>query len=234
MIKAVLFDLDGTLLPMDQHTFVKAYLYLLSKKASEHGYEPNRLINTIWQGTEAMINNDGSKTNEEVFWDIFTKEYGDKINEDKAIFDSFYLNEFNKVKDSCGYNKKTKEVIEILKNKNVRIILATNPIFPKMATEARIKWAGLSPLDFDFYTTYENYSHSKPNLEYYKDIMAKLDCSGDECLMIGNDIEEDMIASKLGMKTFLLTDCLINKNNKDIDLYKNGNFDDLIKYLTQL
>ena len=33
-IKAVLFDLDGTLLPMDQDIFVKSYFGLLAKKLS--------------------------------------------------------------------------------------------------------------------------------------------------------------------------------------------------------
>ena len=68
-IKAVLFDLDGTLLPMDQDRFVKSYLSRISAALAVHGYHPKLLVSTIWAGTEAMVKNDGSRNNETVFWD---------------------------------------------------------------------------------------------------------------------------------------------------------------------
>ena len=77
-IKAVLFDLDGTLLPMDQEVFIKAYFKGLSGKLIPLGYAPEQLIDTIWKGTAAMIKNDGSKLNEELFWEVFAGVYGEK------------------------------------------------------------------------------------------------------------------------------------------------------------
>ena len=58
-ITTVLFDLDGTLLPMDQEIFVKTYFSLLAKKLAPHGYEPEALINAVWAGTRAMVKNTG-------------------------------------------------------------------------------------------------------------------------------------------------------------------------------
>lgn len=113
MIKAVLFDLDGTLLPMDQDTFVKAYFTTLTKKLYKYGYEPNELIKNIWYGTNKMIANEGSKTNEQVFIDFFASVYGEKIREDMSLFDDYYRNEFQIVKDSCGYNNAASEVIRV-------------------------------------------------------------------------------------------------------------------------
>lgn len=234
MIKAILFDLDGTLLPMDQDEFVTAYLTLLSKKASNYGYDPTMLVKTIWKGTSMMIQNNGNSTNEKVFWDTFVSVYGKEALKDKYIFDEFYLNEFQDVSKSCGYSEYSKKIIDYLKSKGYRLVLATNPIFPSIATESRIKWAGLDPSDFELYTTYENSRYSKPNLEYYKDILNKLDCKAEECLMIGNDVNEDMIVEELGIDTFLLTECLINKDNKDISKYKNGNYKYLIDYLKSI
>lgn len=115
-----------------------------------------------------------------------------------------------------------------------RVALATNPIFPAVATESRVRWAGLEPDDFELYTTYENSKFCKPNPGYYSEIIKKLKCSAEECLMVGNDVTEDMIAEKLGMKVFLLTDCLINKENKDITSYPCGSFDELIEYVNSL
>ena len=56
----------------------------------------------------------------------------------------------------------------------------------------------------------------------------------EECLMVGNDVREDMVTEQLGMKTFLLTDCLINKENIDISQYPNGGFTQLHTYLKEL
>ena len=110
-------------------------------------------------------------------------------------------------------------------------MLATNPIFPAIATKSRISWAGLQLEDFEYYTTYENSSYCKPNPKYYIDILEKLNCKPDECLMVGNDVEEDMIAQSIGMKVFLLTDCLINKNDKDITQFQHGGFNELYQYI---
>ena len=49
--------------------------------------------------------------------------------------------------------------------------------------------------------------------------------------MVGNDVTEDMIAEKVGMKVFLLTDCLINKERKDINQYSRGSLDQLLQFL---
>ena len=51
-------------------------------------------------------------------------------------------------------------------------------------------------------------------------------------MMVGNDVGEDMIpTTKMGMKAFLLTDCLINKTGEDIDKYPHGSFAELLDYV---
>ena len=52
--------------------------------------------------------------------------------------------------------------------------------------------------------------------------------------MVGNDADEDMIAETLGMRVFLLTDCLINRNGKDISRYPSGDFTELLQYVRSL
>ncbi len=233
-ITTVLFDLDGTLLPMNQDEFVKAYFGALAKKLASHGYVPDELIATIWAGTKAMITNNGEETNEKVFWDTFCKKYGKDAIKDEPIFDEFYRNDFSIVKNVCGYNEKAKTVIEITKQKGIKAVLATNPLFPPIATENRIRWAGLEPENFEFYTTYDNSHYCKPNPKYYLEILEKLNLKPQECLMVGNDVSEDMVAEKLGINVFLLIDFIINKTEEDISKYPNGSFDDLIEYLQKI
>ncbi|MBR2403064.1 MAG: HAD family hydrolase [Lachnospiraceae bacterium] len=233
-LKAVLFDLDGTLLPMDQENFMKLYFGGLAKKLTPYGYEPQKLIDSIWAGTAAMVKNDGSRTNEDTFWDIFEKSYGRPCRQDEPIFDSFYRNEFIAAKDACGFVPEAKEAVDFLKENGVTVILATNPLFPPIATENRMAWAGLSPEDFSLYTTYDNSSYCKPNPKYYAEILQKINLNAEDCLMVGNDVAEDMVAETLGMKVFLLTDCLLNTKNLDITKYPQGGFTELNAYLRSL
>ena len=176
-----------------------------------------------------MIKNDGKQSNEERFWETFSATYGADMKKDIAVFDEFYRNEFTGVKEVCGYHPKAAETVRKLKEKGFRVALATNPLFPQIATQNRIRWAGLEPEDFEFYTTYETSRYCKPNLSYYEDIVDMLGISPQECLMVGNDVSEDMIAEKLGMKVFLLTDCLINKEQKDISVYPSCSFEQLLE-----
>ena len=233
-IKAILFDLDGTLLPMDQDLFMKYYFGSLAAKLVPHGYDKDTLVNNVWAGTKAMVMNNGSKTNEEAFWDTFCTLVGKDCRPDMPIFDFFYRNEFAATKNACQPTPAAKEVIDLIKASGKRLILATNPLFPAIATENRITWAGLAKEDFELITTYENSSYCKPNPKYYAEILEKTGLKPEECLMVGNNAEEDMIADTLGMKVFLLTDCLINEKNADISKYPQGGFEELKTFITKL
>lgn len=230
-IKAVLFDLDGTLLPMDQSVFTKAYFGGLAKRLALRGYEPKKLIDSIWQGSAAMVGNDGEKTNEEVFWDKFSEIYGKDVRKDEPYFEAYYKEDFDGVKSVCGFNPNAAKAVEEIKSLGLRTALATNPLFPSIATEKRIAWAGLDASDFELYTTYENSHFAKPNPKYYEEILSKLHIQPSDALMVGNDVTEDMAAKSLGMQVFLLTDNLINKENKDISQYPNGSFNKLMEYI---
>ncbi|MBQ3215029.1 MAG: HAD family hydrolase [Oscillospiraceae bacterium] len=233
-IRFVLFDLDGTLLPMDQEVFVNAYFGRLAAKLAPLGYEPQALIDGIWKGTAAMVQNDGSCSNEEAFWNRFAQIFGEQARADEPTFDAFYREDFQQVQSVCGFAPEAAQIVAFLKEKGLTLALATNPIFPAVATESRMRWAGLDKEDFALYTTYENSCHCKPNPDYYRDVLAALDAQPQECLMVGNDVEEDMVAATLGMQVFLLTDCLINKYSKDISQFPNGDFKALLKYVQHI
>ncbi len=233
-ITTILFDLDGTLLPMNEDLFIQAYFQVLTKKLIPHGYDADTLIAAVWAGTKAMVKNDGTSTNEIVFWKAFSSLLGEKCVQDLPVFDDFYRNEFQNVRANCGFDPSAKEVISALKGMGLKVILATNPIFPAVATHSRIRWAGLEPEDFAYISTYENSRFSKPNLQYYQEILDKLNLSSGECIMVGNNVEEDMIAGDLGMDTFLCPAYLINRQEKDISPYRQGTLQELTNYIRSL
>ena len=233
MITTVLFDLDGTLLPMNQEVFVKTYLKYLAAYLVPYGYDPKVVADAIWKGTGAMMKNDGADTNAEVFWKVFESLCGNGARKDEPIFQKFYETQFQDVAKVCGFDPRAAEAVAAVKAKGLRVALATNPLFPTIATESRIRWAGLKPEDFELYTTYETCRFCKPNLDYYREVLDKLGVQAAECLMVGNDAGEDMITEMLGMKTFLLTDSLIDRG-LDITRWMRGSFPELLAYIDTL
>ena len=103
--KAVLFDLDGTLLPMDTDEFANIYFKTLAADLAKVGYEPKGFINAILKCVKEMAHNDGSRTNEEVFWSSFCEIYGEKAKDDIPTFDNYYKTSFDKVKECCGFSE---------------------------------------------------------------------------------------------------------------------------------
>lgn len=128
MLTTILFDLDGTLLPMDQEVFVKDYLNRLAAKMIPYGYDPQMLVKAVWRGTGAMVANDGRKTNEAVFWETFADMFGQDDLEDVPLYDEFYETEFQECRHSCGFQPAAAETIRTLHAMGYRTVLATNPL----------------------------------------------------------------------------------------------------------
>lgn len=230
MIKYVLFDLDGTLLPMDQDLFVKAYFKELSKRICPLGYTPEALVQAVWHGMKQMLQNDGSRTNEAVFWDAFCQACGEGILQHKPVFDDFYRTDFNKVQAVCGFTPLAQETVRLIRDSGVSTVVATLPVFPLSAIEARLRWASVDPALMQYITCYEDCCFTKPNPAFYREVLEKLGAAPEECLMVGNSVEEDMVAAQEGLSVFLLTDCLINEHHADISIYPHGTFEDLQAY----
>lgn len=229
-ITTVLFDLDGTLLPMDVDVFTNAYFAELAKKAAPYGYtDVKALVAAVWNGTKAMVQNDGTVSNCERFWSSFAQEMGETALEMRPVFDDFYAREFDRVKAFVGENPLARTVIDALKQKGYEVVLATNPIFPLVGVETRLTWLGLTAGDFSLVTSYENASFCKPNPDYYREILRKTGRRAEECMMVGNDTGEDLAAAALGMDFYLVTDCLIHRGNEPLPPVKRGSFQSFLE-----
>lgn len=232
--EAILFDLDGTLLPMDYDTFLRGYLGLLAEHVAPLGYEKKALVATMWQGVAAMTANDGTRTNCEAFWQVFAGVFGEKCYDHIPVFDAFYSADFNKARAfTVPAPEKAREAVRLAREKAERVVLATSPLFPRVAVRSRLAWAGLSLEDFDLVTEYENSGTCKPNPAYYLEICKKLGLDPTKCLMIGNNVEEDITPSAaVGMDGFLMTDYLLAAG--EIPPVPQGSFDDAIAFLRDL
>lgn len=234
-IKAVLFDLDGTLLPMDQNMFLKTYFGLLTEKMVKCGYEAGTFMKALLAGTDAMVKNDGSKTNEALFWEVFGSFYTPESLPPIALFDAFYAEDFSKTRAVCKTDVRPRAIVDTVRAKGLVSVLATAPAFPAVATVTRMGYVGLSPEDFALFTTYENSTYCKPSEGYYREVLGRIGLAPEECLMVGNDVTDDIEpANAVGMSVFLLTEFLINKNDADVSKYPHGGYDDLLAFLSAL
>ncbi len=234
MLDTILFDLDGTLAPFAQDEFIQVYFKALVSRVTPMGYKPDDMIDALWQGVSAMTGNDGSRTNRQIFWESFTRKLGIQALALENILNDFYAREFDSVRTVLRETADRGPLIRGLRERGYGLVLATNPIFPAVAVETRLGWVGLRPEDFDYVTTYENSRRSKPNPDYYRDILSHIGRQGESCLMAGNNPVDDAAALQAGISVYLVTDYMENPDGVPIEDYPHGSFRDLSARLEAL
>lgn len=208
-IKAVLFDLDGTLIDIDLKKFIPGYLKLLSESIS-HLILPAKVISKLLKASEAVNKNDGTQTNDSLFAKVFFPIEGYTREEIQPYFDKFYETKFVELKKFTKKKDSARRVVQEVFNKNLKAVVATTPVLPLTAIKQRLDWAGVGDFDFTLITHIENSRANKPNLLYYKEIINYLGFSPKDCLMVGDEAK-DMVAANIGCPTFF-----VESSNTDI------------------
>ena len=216
-ISVLLFDLDNTLLFLDENKFVISYASNLATYFNDVFQDPKIFIHHLLEGTKFMVNTHTSEKNIEKFFHYFVPHCKNLSKEViyKRFLD-FYNNEFDNVKYIVRPSPVAPKVFENALRKGFDIVIATNPIFPEIATKKRLIWAGLENyIDNLLLITHgEQFTTTKPDMEYYKQILDIIGRNANECLMIGNDIYNDGSASLIGMKYYQL---LLSTSNSEAD-----------------
>jgi HAD superfamily hydrolase (TIGR01549 family) len=233
-ITTIFFDLDGTLLPFDEKEFFDGYLSLFSRKCLSYGIDEMKGVDALLKGFKMMLLNDGKVSNEKVFWNCFFDQLGYQDESLYSFLIDFYTKEFRELQSISKMNPLASSVISELKRKGYTLVLATNPVFPRIGTVERLRWAALDESDFTMITTYEEFSYTKPHLGYYEVLCEKMGVTPKEVLMIGNDVLEDGAIAQLGAQFILVDDCLINTQNKDISTYSRYSLSQLYQYCKAL
>jgi len=229
----ILFDLDGTLLPMDYPTFEKTYFSGLCRSLRD--VSPENLVRGMWDGVAAMVGNDGSRTNREAFAEAFSASTGLDYGEREEEFLSYYHTEFQNCRKVCELTDLSGEIINLLQRKGYTVAIATNPLFPQIATFSRLRWLGIDPECIPLVTTFENSSTAKPNPAYFREVCRRLGVRPSDCMMIGNDAQEDGAAASVGMEVMLIRKCLIDRTGCDADRFASvADLQELLSWAQQL
>jgi HAD superfamily hydrolase (TIGR01549 family) len=156
--------------------------------------------------TIALSSSNGEKNNRDCFLDsvVAGQEMDQKEFWHRSM--AFYQNEFDQARPEVKKPDKLHDVLEELKSTGLRLVVASNPIYPRIAFEKRLAWVGVDPNDFELITHMKNMNFVKPDKAYYRQICSILDVLPEYCLMVGNDPENDMAAAGINIKTYLTTD----------------------------
>ena len=200
--KAILFDLDGTLLDSSMDNFLPVYLKALTARVA-HLFEPKAFVTRLLWATEQMAANDGRATNQEVFMTAFFPYEGRQRAELEPIFDAFYAEDFPKLQSVTRCKPEARGVIQTVIDLGYDTAIVTNPLFPEAAVRERMRWANVADLPFGWVTTYENSRYAKPNLRYFDDACAHLGRAPADCLVVGDE-HMDMVAKNMGCDTYLV------------------------------
>jgi HAD superfamily hydrolase (TIGR01549 family) len=207
MINSILFDLDDTLIDNPMDAFIPAYFSALMKKVAAL-VQPHKFIDQLRKSTRAMVKNTNpALTNEQVFAADFFSKLGVPREPLMLLFDDFYAREYRDLRAYVQSIDGAEGVVARAFERNRRVVIATNPLFPRTAIVQRIEWGKLDRFDYALVTDYETMHATKPNPAYYREIAARLGVKPSECVMVGNDVGNDISpARKVGMKTFWITD----------------------------
>lgn len=205
MIQSLLLDLDDTLLGNEVDVFMHRYFGLLNNYAAQK-FDSASFLPYLMQSTREMIQNTDSRlTNDQVFWSSFETLTGGRRAELEPFFNNFYETEFIKLKSSTKHRPAAAALIGAALDRNLSVVVATNPLFPMAAIEQRLEWAGLPVAEFKFtlVTSYENMHAAKPQPAYYREILSVTGDTPNNALMVGDDWKNDIVpAAEVGLFTY--------------------------------
>ena len=210
MIKAVLLDLDNTLIHNPDRAFAMAFLRL-----GESFFQEKLSLSNFHKPLRAAINAmstlDADPTllnHTRVVQHLAEAAHTDAATVDAAV-DEFYATVFPALRDCIQPVNGAKDLIAHLQAEGYAVVIATNPLYNAHALELRLEWAGLnSDLDhYAFVTHAQNVHTAKPNPAYYAEILARVGIEPDEAAMIGDGQKNDVRpAQQVGMYTYHITD----------------------------
>lgn len=204
-MQAVLFDLDGTLLDLDLSDFLRRYFVALEEAARpllNGSEERSAFMKAMNAAVSAMMTSHPGRTNQDIFFEDLRARTGVDLKAHWPVFEEFYADVFPQLVAGAGPAKGARRAVTTALDLGLRVAIATNPIFPRIAVTHRMVWAGVADLPVHVVTAYEQMESCKPNPAYYRQTAGLLEVPPTQCLMVGDDRTLDMPASDVGMSTF--------------------------------
>jgi HAD superfamily hydrolase (TIGR01509 family) len=206
MIKAVLLDLDDTLLHTNTDVFVQQYITLMVEQALlRFPQQTDQALRQALRGAvrAAIDQLDPTTSNAQRAANAFTALTGIDADEWRELQEGIHLSAYLALGALTNQEPSARPLVDCLQAMGLAVVVATNPIFSESAIRGRLGWAGLADLDFALVTHTGNMHFAKPHPHYYEEILARVGVEPDEAIMVGDHPQFDMQAAhQAGLNTF--------------------------------
>jgi len=233
-LKAVLIDMDDTLLRLDTQAFTRRYMEPLAQfviarsgvTADQYRTAFSASIRAVTAGRDPLMFNRETMDNPlRAGLNVTPEQY-------RAITDEFFATHYRGLREGSSPALGAEHLIEFLKARGLRVIVATNPLFNTPATEERLRWAAIDPAAVDFITTADNMHFVKPSLHYYLEILARFGLAPEDALMVGDDLSNDIApAALVGLATFHVRWNTTVSNQKSDPLAHSGTLGEVARLI---
>ena len=204
MIKAILFDLDDTLLinPLNR----------VGQEMASWNRFFNRRLGRVDAGAglaaamrAVSTNTNPVENNLDVFIKVVSRVWGCPPQDVLGHFRAFYQEAYPDMRALVQPRPGAADLLDWLRAAGYLVVIATNPLFRPEGVRLRLEWAGL-PTDLRTYslvTHIENMQFAKPTPHYYEAIVGRLGLTNTEAIMVGDDWQNDIApAERAGLNTF--------------------------------
>lgn len=202
-IKALLLDMDNTLLDIDFDGFMEEYYKRLIALFAQWAPE-ERVRHQLFQSIELMAK---SRRRDRTILETFTGDFFPAMGFGPEAFDAlmqFYVTEYPELRRWAKPMPYARELIEAAFEKGLTVVIATGPLFPEVALRERLRWAEVADYPYRLVTSAEIMHSAKPFPEYYEEISEQIEIAPHECLMVGDETVMDGTAALAGMHVALV------------------------------
>jgi len=231
-LDAILFDLDGTLLRVQMAEFIPRYVEGLASCFTPYA-KPKKFARVMLGAIRGLIRDegDGQQTNQQRVYSILQQHLAIPQQAAREAFQSYAAEQLDSLQELVQPIPLARQILLDCQQRGIKLVLATNPVFPAFMIQARLRWGDLEDIHFSHLTSTENSCYCKPQSGYFREIVEQLQLAPENCMMVGNDTLQDLSAAAVGIETFLVDTWVVEREGRQWSSDHRGNHDELRRFL---
>jgi FMN phosphatase YigB (HAD superfamily) len=204
-VNHLLLDLDGTLLASSGRGLRMNFVSRSIRYLRRRGISSWKALKAIHQMRKALESPGAELTNEQRACQAFARALQMDEAEARSLMHGMVGEVFPTLREHFSEIPGAREFVDWAGSRYA-LTLATNPVWPREIVDLRLSWAGIDPSRFGYITHAGVMRACKPCVEYYRELLVRLELEPGSALMVGDSRRKDGPAEKAGIKVFLVSE----------------------------